>query len=316
MYHEKTVAVVIPAYNEEKLIGRTIDSVPDFADKIIVVDDCSSDGTSECVSARARKQPDRILLLKHSKNQGVGGATISGYKWCRDNKIDITVVMDGDAQMDPKDLPALLDPIADGEVDYTKGNRLFTGEAWGEIPHICYLGNAALSLMTKIASGYWHVADSQSGYRAASLKVLQTIDLDLVHKRYGTMNDVLVRLNIYNFRVRDIPITPVYGIGEKSGFNAILIIPSMTLLIFRLFIKRMVQKYIIRDFHPLVLFYISGFIFTSIGILMGLFVVYRRIFIGVIMDNTPLFTVLLLLLGWQFILFAMWFDMESNRHLK
>lgn len=316
MYRDKTIAIVIPAYNEENLIGQTIDTIPDFVDKIIVVDDCSKDATTECVNRRVDQQPERICLLRHTKNQGVGAATITGYKWCLKNNMDITVVMDGDAQMDPDDLPALLDPIASGEVDYTKGNRLFTGEAWHKIPHIRYLGNAALSLMTKIASGYWHIADSQSGYRAASLKVLQTIDLDLVHKRYGTMNDVLVRLNIQNFSVRDVPIKPVYGIGEKSGFNALLIIPSMSLLIFRLFIKRMVQKYVIRDFHPLVFFYGSGFLLTLLGFFMGVFVVYRRLFISSVQDNTPLFTVFLIFLGWQFILFAMWFDMESNRHLK
>ena len=316
MYRDKTIAIVIPAYNEEGLIGKTIDTIPDFVDKIIVVDDCSKDYTPECVRERVSLEPERVILLQHIKNQGVGAATVTGYKWCVQNNIDITVVMDGDAQMDPGDLPWLLDPIASGEVDYTKGNRLFTGEAWRKIPHIRYLGNAVLSLLTKIASGYWHIADSQSGYRAASLKVLQTINLDRVHKGYGTMNDFLVRLNIHNFSVRDVPIRPVYGIGEKSGFNAITIIPKMTLLIFRLFIKRMVQKYVIRDFHPLVFFYSSGFLLTFGGILMGLFVVYRRLFIGSVQDNTPLFTVFLVFLGWQFILFAMWFDMESNRHLR
>lgn len=316
MYKEKMIGVVVPAYNEEKLIERVITNMPVFVDKIVIVDDCSKDGTASVVQHHVETNPGRVVLVRHEINQGVGGAIATGYKWCRDQKIDATVVMAGDAQMDPDDMPALLDPVVNGEVDYSKGNRLISGEAWKKIPHIRYLGNASLSLLTKIASGYWHVADSQTGYTAANLKVLQTLDLDNIYKRYGMPNDMLVRLNIYNFRVRDVEIQPIYGIGEKSGFNPILIMPKLAVLMMTLFVKRMNQKYIIRDFHPLVIFYMTGILLTFGGILFGSYLAYYRIFIGSLRDNSLLFAVFLFISGWQFQLFAMWFDMEYNKNLK
>src|SRR5690606_32078622 len=232
----KTIAVVIPAYNEEQLIGQTVRGIPAYVDLIIVVDDCSKDRTGECVQQFVDSQPGRVHLIQHKVNQGVGGAIAAGYKWCRDNGVDIAIVMAGDNQMDPEDLPAILEPILIDDADYVKGNRLFTGDAWNQIPRIRYLGNSMLSLLTKIASGYWHVADSQAGYTAISLKALQTINWDEMYKRYGQPNDLLVRLNVFNFRVADVPIKPIYGIGEKSGIKPIRMIPKLALLILRLFV--------------------------------------------------------------------------------
>ena len=163
-------------------------------DSIIVVDDCSQDDTSDIVKKYQSNMGGRLHLVEHSVNQGVGGAIATGYKWCRDQEIDIAVVMAGDAQMNPDDLPTLINPIVKDTADYTKGNRLFTGDAWNQIPKVRYLGNSAMSLLTKIASGYWHIADSQSGYTAINLKVLKTIDWDKMYKRYGQPNDLLVRL--------------------------------------------------------------------------------------------------------------------------
>ncbi len=316
MYKNCIIGVVVPAYNEQKLIGRVIETMPDFVDKIIVVDDRSQDQTPQIVKQYQTNAPDRIVLIEHAVNAGVGGAIASGYKWCRDQAIDVAVVMAGDAQMDPSDLPALLDPVVAGEVDYTKGNRLITGEAWQHIPKVRYLGNSILSLLTKIASGYWHIADSQSGYTAINLKALKTIDWDQMYKRYGQPNDLLVRLNIYGFRVRDVEIHPIYGIGEESGIRPIRMIPQLAWLVTRLFVKRMVQKYIIRDFHPLVFFYMSGLTLTFSGMAFGLYVVLYRLLVGSLSDNSPLFAVFLFISGWQFLLFAMWFDMEYNRDLK
>lgn len=316
MYKSKSVAVVVPCYNEDKLITRVIDTMPDFVDFIVCVDDCSKDKTVEVIAGYQQRQPDRVILIRLEQNEGVGGAIAAGYRWARDKGVDATAVMAGDAQMDPADLPALLDPIVADDVDYTKGNRLFTGEAWNNIPRVRYIGNGFLSMLTKIASGYWHVADSQTGYTVANLHVLQTIDLDDIYKRYGMPNDMLVKLNVYDFRVRDVPIKPIYGIGEKSGIRPIRLIPKLSMLMVRLFLYRMLQKYIIRDFHPLILFYATGFASLFIGLATGLYVVTYRLFVGSVGDNTPLFSAFLILMGWQSILFAMWFDMETNRHLK
>jgi glycosyltransferase involved in cell wall biosynthesis len=314
MYNGKTIGVVVPAYNEEKLIGRVIDTMPAFVDKIIIVDDCSKDNTTLVVQHYVDEHSDRVVLIRHEVNQGVGGAIATGYKWCRDQKIDATVVMAGDAQMDPNDLPALLDPVVNDEVDYSKGNRLISGEAWKKIPRIRYLGNAMLSLLTKIASGYWNIADSQTGYTVANLKVLQTIDLDGIYRHYGMPNDMLVKLNIYNFRVCDVEIKPIYGIGEKSGIKPFCIIPKLARLMYKFFLYRMVQKYIIRDFHPLIFFYLSGFIMFLSGLLLGLYLFCYRIFIGAVEATSTIMAVFLFITGMQSLFFAMWFDMDYNKN--
>ena len=316
MYKGKSVAVVVPAYNEEKLIGRVIETTPDYVDHIVIVDDLSKDHTVEIVNEYIKQSTGRIVLITLKKNSGVGGAIAEGYKWCRDHEIDATAVMAGDAQMDPDDLPALLDPVVSGEVDYSKGNRLFTGEAWHKIPKTRYMGNAALSLLTKIASGYWHVADSQTGYTVANLKVLSTLDLGGIYKKYGMPNDMLVKLNIYNFKVRDVEIEPIYGIGEKSGIKPLLIIPKFIWLLSRLFLYRMIQKYVIRDFHPLIFFYFSGITFSFIGWLFGLFLFLFRLISGPVAATSTIVAIFLIITGMQTLLFAMWFDMDSNKNLR
>ena len=315
MYRDRTVAVIVPAFNEEKLIGKVLQTVPPFVDHIVVVDDASHDRTAEVVKLHQNGEP-RMVYIKHPKNVGVGGAIVTGYKWARDNGVGISVVMAGDAQMDPGELPRLLDPIVEREADYTKGNRLFTGEAWHVIPKARYLGNAVLSFLTKIASGYWHVADSQSGYAAITLEALQAIDLDRVYKRYGMPNDLLVRLNVYRFRVRDVPVNPIYGIGERSGIRIYRIVFTLSFLLFRLFFWRLKEKYVIRDFHPLVLFYLLGLVLTPIGFLFGCYLLVFRILVGPVAPTSALFAAFFIISGLQSLFFAMWFDMEYNKELK
>jgi glycosyltransferase involved in cell wall biosynthesis len=315
MYRDKTVSVIVPAYNEEKLIANVLKTIPGFVDHIVVVDDASSDRTGEIVKSK-QEGDSRIAYVRHPQNTGVGGAIATGYKWARDKGIDISVVMAGDAQMDPRDLPGLLNPIADGEVDYSKGNRLFTGKAWRVIPKSRYFGNAILSFLTKIASGYWHVADSQSGYGAIALQVLKTIDLETIYKRYGMPNDLLVKLNVYHFRVRDVPINPIYGIGEKSGLKIYKVVFTLSFLLLRLFFWRLKEKYVIRDFHPLVLFYLLGFVLTPIGVAFGVYLLIWRIFFGSVAATSALFSAFFTISGLQSLFFAMWFDMEYNKDLK
>jgi glycosyltransferase involved in cell wall biosynthesis len=317
VYKDTTIAVVVPAYNEEKLIGRVIETMPEYVDKIVVVDDKSRDGTVEIVrSYQNHSGGDKVILIQHEKNKGVGGAIATGYKWARDNKMSISVVMAGDAQMDPDDLPHLLDPVVEGKTDYAKGNRLFTGESWNKIPKIRYLGNSVLSLLTKIASGYWHVADSQTGYTAATLQVLQTLDWDNIYKRYGFPNDVLVKLNIYNFRVMDIPVKPIYNIGEKSGIKMYKVIPTMSWLLFKRFLWRMKEKYVIRDFHPLIFFYFLGIMLLLLFVPLAVRVFYRWVVYGRIPPINALAMFFSFVTGMQLLFFAMWFDMESNKDLK
>lgn len=315
MYRDKTIAVIVPAHNEEKLIGKVLKTIPAFVDHIVVINDASSDQTGEVVKVHQRED-SRVILIQHQINEGVGGAIVTGYKWARDHKIDISVVMAGDAQMDPKDLPRLLDPVVEGKAHYAKGNRLFTGKAWQVIPKTRYLGNGVLSFLTKIASGYWHVADSQSGYAAITLEALKTIDLDAIYKRYGMPNDLLVKLNVYNFKVQDVPVTPVYGIGERSGMKIYRVVFTLSFLLMKLFLWRLKEKYVIRDFHPLVLFYLLGFVLTPIGIGFGIYLLIYRIFVGPVAATSALFAAFFSISGFQSLFFAMWFDMEYNKELK
>jgi glycosyltransferase involved in cell wall biosynthesis len=312
MLEEKSIAVVIPAHDEEKLIGETISGIPGFVDRIVVVDDRSSDGTAAVVEAL---RDPRVELIRHERNEGVGAAIVTGYKRARDEGIDVTAVMAGDNQMDPADLQTLVQPVARGEVDYAKANRLFTGQAWDLIPRTRYLGNAVLSLLTKVASGYWHVADSQTGYTAISLEYLQLLDLDRIYRGYGMPNDMLVHLNIWNARVRDFPSRPIYNVGERSGIRLRKVVPRISWLLLKGFFFRMREKYVIRDFHPLVFFYFLGFLMTTLGLVLGIVEVVLRLMGNAITTPTIVLVALLLISGSQFMLFAMWFDMESNKDL-
>ncbi len=315
MYKNKTVCVTVPCFNEETQVEKVITSMPDYVDHIVLVDDLSQDNTVEKIK-KIKENNSRVILIEHEINQGVGGAIASGYKWARDKNIDLTVVMAGDGQMNPDDLPALLDPVVEGKADYSKGNRLFTGKAFQKIPTIRYFGNSVLSLMTKIASGYWNVADSQSGYTVINKKALKAIDWDLMYKQYGQPNDVLVKLNVENFKVTDVPVEPVYNIGEKSGIKIQKVIFTIGWLLVKLFLWRMKEKYIIRDFHPLVFFYFLGFCFGIATVLLFLRVFVLWYLTGNIPDINALAAMFSFMSASQFTLFAMWFDMEANKNLK
>jgi glycosyltransferase involved in cell wall biosynthesis len=315
MYLEKRIGVVVPAHNEEKLIGETLRTIPPFVDTVIVVDDRSSDSTAAIIREIGKKDK-RIRLVQHEVNQGVGGAIITGYKQAVALEVDVAAVMAGDNQMDPDDLQHIVEPVASGIVDYTKGNRLFQGDAWNMIPRYRYLGNSLLSLFTKVASGYWHIADSQTGYTAVSLRALRKLNLDSIYKRYGMPNDMLIKLNQYDFKVRDVHVRPVYNIGEKSGIRLITVIPKISWLLFKGFWKRLFFKYVIKDFHPLIFFYILSFILLCSSIPLSIRLFYFWAVTGDMPDMTALALIFTLISGLQTLFFGMWFDMEYNKDLK
>ncbi|MBA2357059.1 MAG: glycosyltransferase family 2 protein [Actinobacteria bacterium] len=310
----KRVAVVVPAYNEEALVAETLRGIPDFVDRVYVVDDASTDATGERAREVAAFDP-RVEVIAHDRNGGVGAAIVTGYRRALAERIDVTCVMAADNQMDPAELAGLAGPVARGEVDYAKANRLFSGQAWQLIPRTRYLGNALLSLLTKIASGYWHVADSQAGYTAIGLGTLEALDVDRLYRRYGFPNDLLVHLNVVNACVRDFPSRPIYGVGERSGIRLGKVVPTISWLLVKGFFWRMREKYVIRDFHPLVFFYALGFLMTTLGLALGITETVLRFLGNDITPATVALIALLLISGSQFTLFAMWFDMESNKDL-
>jgi len=214
MYRQLRVGVVVPAFNETLAIAKTVATIPDFVDSIFVVDDCSSDDTS----MQARVNPE-IVVLRHPENRGVGAAIATGYRHALASSLDVAVVIGGDGQMDPEDMPALLDPIAAGTADYVKGNRFLHPDVWREMPPARIVGNVLLSAATRVTSGYHHVFDSQCGYTAIHRDALARIDLGAVWSRYGYPNDLLSRLHVAGVRVVDVPVRPIYGAAWKSGIN-------------------------------------------------------------------------------------------------
>ena len=313
MFEGRRVAVVVPAYDEERLVVETLRGIPELVDRVYVIDDGSRDGTA---AAAAAIGDPRVEVISHQRNSGVGAAIATGYRRALEEGIDVTCVMAADNQMDPAELSGLVGPVARGDVEYAKANRLVSGEAWKVIPRTRYLGNAVLSLLTKIASGYWHVADSQAGYTAISRDALSALDLDELYPHYGFPNDMLVHLNVQNARVRDVPSRPIYGVGEQSGIKLRSVVPRISWLLFKGFWWRMGHKYVIRDFHPLVFFYAFGVLMTLAGFLLGLIEVVLRIAGNEITTPTIVLVAVLFIAGLQMTLFAMWFDMEANKELR
>ena len=310
MIQGKKIGVVIPAYNEEKLIGQVITTMPDFVDRMIVVDDASHDQTGVVVAGLQVQFGERLILLRHPQNKGVGGAILSGHRRALEEQMDVVAIMAGDAQMDPADLGRILDPVITGRADYAKGNRFMNGEAWRHMPRLRFYANAALSMFNKIASGYWQIADPQCGFTAISAETLRLLDLDRISQGYHFENSILLHLNVLGLRVVDVPIKAVYGIGEKSGINHLWALISFSFYLLRAFLWRLGEKYVIRDFHPLVFFYLFGLLFTPLGLLFGLYLVIYRLAAGLVQATSALFAVLLFISGLQFLLFAMWFDKD------
>lgn len=221
VYRGLRIAVVIPAFNERGKIAATVATVPEIADHIVVVDDASHDDTLHQaeLAALGRAEPARVEVIRHAENRGVGGAITTGYHRALAIGADVAAVMAGDGQMDPDDLPALLDPIAGGAADYVKGNRFLHPAIWRTMPATRIVGNLVLSAATRVTSGYRHVFDSQCGYTAIHRRALAAIELDKLFPRYGYPNDLLSRLHVADMRVVDVPVRPIYGPAWRSGIH-------------------------------------------------------------------------------------------------
>lgn len=234
MYHGLKIAVVIPAFNEQRHIGAVVRNVPPFVDTLVLVDDGSTDGTL----AEALGTGDaRLVTIRNTENRGVGAAIVAGYRKALALELDVAVVMAGDGQMDPADLPALLDPVVGGRTDYAKGNRLFHPDTPRAMPLWRFLGNSALSLLTRRSSGYPGIVDSQCGYTALRLARIRGLDLGSLFPRYGFPNDFLALLHSAGLRVENIPVRPVYE-GQKSGIRPFPAIITVSYVLGRSYILR------------------------------------------------------------------------------
>jgi len=240
MFRGRRVAVVIPAYNEADKIAATIRSVPGLVDHILVVDDGSRDGTAAVARRAGRRGGGRVVeVIEHERNRGVGAAVATGYARALALGAQVTAVMAGDGQMDPADLTRLLAPVVAGEADYAKGNRFAWPDGWRRMPRARLIGNVALSLLTRLATGYWRLFDSQCGYTAASRQALLAIDPARLFERYGYPNDLLARLGAAGARVVDVPVRPVYGPAWRSGLRPARVALPIALVLLRAFVRRL-----------------------------------------------------------------------------
>ena len=262
-YRNKTIGIVVPAFNEELLIGDTLRSIPEYVDKVYVIDDCSRDKTADIVREFEKKDA-RIKCICHDVNKGVGAAIVTGYKKSLKDGIDIAAVMAGDNQMNPKYLPDLIDPIIDGKVDFTKGNRLKPGY-WKGMSGWRLFGNTLLNLLTKIASGYWNIDDPQNGYVAINSSGLDRLDLDNLYNGYAFENDMMIKANVVDIKMANVSIPAKYG-KERSKITYNKFIIKTSLFLFSSFLWRVWTKYL-RIGHPLGILYVTG----CIGVIVGAF---------------------------------------------
>jgi glycosyltransferase involved in cell wall biosynthesis len=283
--------------------------MPEYVDDIIVVDDCSSDGTAEAALACA---DSRVVVLKTPTNHGVGGATILGYRKAMELQAAIAVKMDGDGQMPSEHLHSLLDALIEQGYDYAKGNRFLVSEALTFMPKHRLIGNIILTFFTKLASGYWQVFDPQNGYTAIRVEALRLLNLDAVHKRFFFENDMLVSLNIRQCRVKDVAMPARYA-DEESDINLMRIILTFPLLLVRRYLHRVYQRYVLRDFSPIALFLFAGSVLFGWGIIFG---IYLWIKTAITATATPTGTIILallpLILGFQLILEAIVLDIRET----
>lgn len=331
MYKNRTIGVVVPAYNEKGLVSDVIETLPGFVDRIYVVDDCSTDGTWQEIretiqeenpeDPRGKKKKihgdggqllaDRAVSIRHDQNRGVGAAIKTGYRRAREDGIDVTAVVNGDGQMDPTILHRIIDPVVEGNVDYAKGNRLSRSEHRKQMSAWRLFGNSILSFLTKVSSGYWQISDPQNGYTAISSHALAVVDIDSLHDDYGFLNDLLVALNVHAMRVTDVWMESKYG-DEESHIRYSRFIPMLSGLLVHRMLWRFKTKYVVMEFHPLILLYALG----SIGICGGL--TYAG-WVALASTPTPLdgmLSLLTLLISGLCITLAMIFDRSNSKPLE
>jgi glycosyltransferase involved in cell wall biosynthesis len=310
MYCDRTVGLVLPARNEEKLIPKTLDAVPEFVDWVYVVDDCSTDSTRTIVAAHAESDP-RITLICHEVNQGPGGAITTGYLRASQDECELVVVAGADFQMPFEQMADLLDPIIEGKAHYTKGNRFLMGRnTFEDMPKVRLMANTMLSLVTKISSGYYKVFDVVDGYTAITKTAIDAIDWDHVWKGYGYPMDFLVHLNVHGFKVKDVARRAIYLEGERqSQINGLSYALRVAPMLVRRFFWRIWSKYVFGNFHPLIFLYFISFLLIPCGLAIGGYIVLSKIQGLVPSAATAVACALVLNVGIQSLFFAMLFEM-------
>lgn len=309
MYKDRVVTVVTPAHNESRFIGQVIKAIPPFVDHVIVVDDCSDDDTAQAALACDDR---RVIVLQTPHNQGVGGATIFGYRKALELNSDFIVKMDGDGQMPAEYLSPLLDALEKDGYSYAKGNRFLASESLTIMPKHRIFGNLILTFLTKLASGHWHIFDPQNGFTAIKAEALRMLDFNKLNKGYFFENDMLINLKITGCRVKDIPIPAWYG-EEESGISIMKVGVTFPLLLLRRFFYRVYHEYVLHDFSPIALFLFVGITLCSWGVLFGSYHWISNAFARIATPTgTVMLAVLPLIFGFQLILQAIVLDIQET----
>ncbi|MBD3757437.1 MAG: glycosyltransferase family 2 protein [Microbacterium sp.] len=302
------VAAVVPAYKEELMIGKVITTMPDYVDHIVIVDDCSPDDTSGAVRAVA---DDRVTLIRHEVNQGVGGAIITAHRAAMELGADVNVVMAGDAQMDPDYLPSLLDRVTTQGFGFAKANRFYSPESFDGMPRYRVFGNISLSFLTKLASGYWNLFDPQNGYTAIRTEVLRRVPLDRVAKRYSFENDLLIHLNILQVSAVDVPIPAVYG-EEVSSIRLSKVIPELVNRLTIGYWTRIWYRYVLWSFSPIALLLFLGGAMFLFGVAVTIWLAFQIAASVVATAATVMLAALPLMIGTQLLVSSLQLDIQAT----
>ncbi len=312
--NEKKIAVIVPAYNEELLIEKTLNSIPNFVDKIIVINDGSKDRTLEILK-NFQKNNSKLYVINNKKNSGVGQALITGYNYAFEEGYDIGVVMPGDAQALPEDFEELVLPVVNEKADYAKGNRLNYYDVQNIMPKHRFFGNTLLTLLTKFASGYYHIMDPQMGYTALNLKILPKLQISKLIKRYGYPGHLLYLLNLCDAKVIDVNVKPHYG-EEKSGIRLVTFVPKLIYLLIRLFFSRVFKKLIKKNLSPAGLSYFFSFLMLFIPIPFTSFrAISTYVNYSYVTELNLIALSLSFVLFFLFFFFGILFDVQENKDL-
>ena len=304
------ISVVIPCYNVSKHIEDVIRNLPANIAYIITVNDCSSDET-ECILTNLQKENKKIIYIRHETNQGVGGAMLTGFKKSMDLNSDITVKMDGDDQMDPSYIPALIKPLVENNADFTKGNRFRDFKALRNMPVLRRIGNLGLSFLIKAASGYWNIFDPANGFTAIRNETLRNINFSRLHKRYFFETSMLIELYHADAVVQDIPMKARYG-DEISGLSKRKVLLEFPPKLFVAFCRRVLMKYFLYEFNIASVYMLFGFPLFILGAVYGLvnFFKYTSEHTGA-PTGTVVIPTLLIILGFQLLLSAANYDISN-----
>jgi glycosyltransferase involved in cell wall biosynthesis len=301
-------AVIIPVYKVAKHISEVIESMPEFINYIIVVDDKCPQKSGEVADKLLNP---KVIVIYHEKNLGVGGAVITGYRKALELGADIMIKMDGDGQMNPAFLWDLITPLMENMADYTKANRFKDFMAIRSMPWIRLFGNSILSFFIKISSGYWDIMDPTNGFTAINKAILEEINLSKISKRYFFESDMLINLNIENAVVKDIAIPTKYG-NEESSLSITYVLMQFPFKLVAGFIKRVFFKYYLFDFNMASVYLIIGLPMFLFGITLGAVEWIKSLSTGIARPvGTIMLIVLPIILSFQMLLEVIHIDIKS-----